>query len=138
MSIRQSIAGWIASLEREIAEADQNAKKAQFQAWTRFAQHPDFPQVGEDVFRGWIDNRYLDWTLLTVTLYLRPVRSRFFSRIGPSLRWLFTGAAPIKVDDTTFELAEKGGKGTLLVEVNFAKKNEKVTNTFSIRKRKTA
>lgn len=138
MSLQQSISGWVALLKRELAEADQNAKKAQFQAWSKFALHPDFPQVGQDVFKGWIDNRYLDWTSINMTLYLKPVRPGFWTRIGPAFRWLFTGSKPMAIGKLVYEMAEKGEKGSVMVTVNFKKNKEQVTSDFSIRKRKLA
>lgn len=136
MSLQQSIAGWVALLKRELAEADENAKRAQFQAWSRFAEHPDFPQVGDEVFKGWIDNRYLDWTVVTMTLYLKPVRAGFFNRVIPAFRWLFLGRQPIALDDHVYELAEKGGENTIMIILNFNKQKEQVTSSFSVRKRK--
>mgnify|MGYP000150029584 CR=1 FL=1 len=122
MSTKQSIEAWIASFKREIVETDINAFHAQWELWSRFSQYPDFPQAGEEVFEGWLPDRYLDWSNMTFDFYLKPVKQSFWARIGPAMRWLFTGREPVKMGDLVYELASASDKGSLQIKVTFNKK----------------
>lgn len=126
-----SIPEWIHVLQNELNEADRSAFIAQTELWKKFGDHSDFPQVTQEIYQGWLENRYLDWKVVELNFNIRPVSSSFFSRLGASFGWLIGKKQPLNMEQETFVLANSNDPKSIRINVKFEKLNGQIHSTYT-------
>lgn len=129
-----TITGWLSSLERELIEMDAAATAAQIGLWSEFSRYPDFPALGQEIFKGWAEHRYMDWQNIELSLHLKPVKPGVSERMKEAWRSLFKGKEVIVDEKNQQYVMVEASEASISLKIQFSKKNGKLSVTHQMEK----
>ncbi len=120
-----SIGYWIASLQRELVEMDQQSSVAQVEAWKKFHLQDEFPQIEHNYFEGYYDEAYLDWKVIKLELYLKERRS-FWYYFTYCFRRIFGAEKEVDPAQIEYVLCRSTNRRALQLKVSFSKEDGQI------------
>ncbi len=119
----------MASIQKELMEADKCSHVAQAKAWEKFNLYNEFPSVEGSVFEGWHAERYLDWETIDMELHIKPYFS--FIKYLKTIFLHLIGAKKEKMPAIEYKITNVNDVKSIKIKIRFKKTEGKITSTYS-------